>query len=32
MTLYSHELRNEVIEELILIGGAKVVQNLTPRP
>jgi len=28
----AHELRNEVIEELILIGGAKVVQNLTPRP
>jgi hypothetical protein len=29
---FSHELRNELVEELILIGGAKVVQNWTVIP
>jgi hypothetical protein len=28
----THELRNELVEELILIGGAKVVQNETVIP
>jgi hypothetical protein len=28
----SHELRNELVEEVILIGGAKVVQNWTVIP
>ncbi len=30
--LPSHEMRNEVVEELSLIGGTKVVQNRTPSP
>jgi succinate-acetate transporter protein len=25
----THEVRNEVVEELILVGGAKVMQNRT---
>ena len=29
---YAHAMRNEVVEELNLIGGAKVVQNWTVTP